>query len=404
MVQIDQMIDRISKNIGASEEAVRSRMDTVLSENRNVWLDAGKTEDECGLNALRIAGRQIKSESERLKRSGATLYEGMFISVPRYKDWAELAYKKAATTLSQGNETVIETLIEEGNIILYEDNNDGTFTKRYNPSLAQKAKFESGGATSEIESLPKGTYDAGNGIHFHLIWDNKNATFPSGDNNWKYGAPRPLTEKDRTCLFLGRPQGTNDDMRVYSMRFNGALAEEQHPTFVAGTIAMRPARNGDVAYAKAGVSIFNSDDTVQESFTDAPDTLVANLSQIETLEGGLQDIEEYVGTLSDKERWDALAAAIVEVIHIDPRDNGGYIVTTGDLDIMSTAGTVDIYVTGKHESLVNFAVGSTLMLVGSPYMSRDGEAKLAVTGWWCAEQMAATDTAQPESPAEGGWD
>ena len=402
MADINQMIDRISKNIGASEEVLRSRMDTVLSENKNTWLDAGKTEDECTLNALRIAGRQIKSESERLKRSGATLYEGMFISVPRYKDWAELAYKKAAGTLAQGIETVTESLIEDGNVILYEDNNDGTFTKRYNPSLAQKAKFESGSATTELDSLPKNTYDAGNGIYFHLVWDKNNPTFPSGDNNWKYGSPRPLTEKDRTCLFLGRPQGTKDDMRVYSMRFNGQLAEEQHPAFVAGTIAMRPARNGDVAYGKAGVSVFNRDDSVQDSFSDAPDTLIAGLDQIKTLEGGLQDIEAYVGTLSDKERWDALAAAIVEVIHIDPRDNGGYIITTGDLDIMSTAGTVDIYVTGKHDSLVDFAVGSTLMLVGSPYMSRDGEAKLAVTGWWCAESMAVSETV--EAPDEGGWD
>ena len=402
MADINQMIDRISKNIGASEEVLRSRMDTVLSENKNTWLDAGKTEDECTLNALRIAGRQIKSESERLKRSGATLYEGMFISVPRYKDWAELAYKKAAGTLAQGIETVTESLIEDGNIILYEDNNDGTFTKRYNPSLAQKAKFESGSATTELDSLPKNTYDAGNGIHFHLVWDKNNPTFPSGDANWKYGSPRPLTEKDRTCLFLGRPRGTKDDMRVYSMRFNGQLAEEQHPAFVAGTIAMRPARNGDVAYGKAGVSVFNRDDSVQDSFSDAPDTLIAGLDQIKTLEGGLQDIEAYVGTLSDKERWDALAAAIVEVIHIDPRDNGGYIITTGDLDIMSTAGTVDIYVTGKHDSLVDFAVGSTLMLVGSPYMSRDGEAKLAVTGWWCAESMAVSESV--EAPEEGGWD
>ena len=191
-------------------------------------------------------------------------------------------------------------------------------------------------------------------------------------------------------------------MRVLSMRFNGALAEEQHPTFVAGTIAMRPARNADVSYGKAGVSVFNRDDTVQESFSEGPDTLIAGLSQIKTLEGGLQDIEEYVGTLSDKERWDALAAAIVEVVHIDPRDNGGYIVTTGDLDFMSTAGTVDIYVTAAHEHLVDFAVGSTLMLVGSPYMSRDGDAKLAVTGWWCAESMAAAAAVEPD--AEGGWD
>ena len=401
MADIDQMIDRISKNIGATEENVRTRMDSVLSQNRTTWLDAGKTEDECSLNALRIAGRQIKSEGERLKRSGATLFEGMFVSVPRYKDWAALAYKKAAGTIGSGNSTVIETMVEEGNIILYEDNNDGTFSKKYNPSLAQKATFESGSAETEIESLPKGTHDAGNGLHFHLVWDKNNPTFPSGDNNWKYGAPRPASEKDRSCLFYGRKAGTTEDLRVYSMRFNGALAEEQHPAFVAGTIAMRPARNGTTAYAKAGVSIFNRDEAVQGIFTDAPDTTVAGLSEIHTLDGGLQDIEEYVGTLSDKERWDALAAAIVEVIHIDPQDNGGYIVTTGDLDIMSTAGTVDIYVPTEQEALVDFAVGSTLMIVGSPYMSRDDEAKLSVTGWWCAESMAVATT---ETDDDGSWD
>ena len=401
-MDLDQMITRISKNVGTTEEALRSRMETVLAENRNTWLDAGKSEDDCNLNALRISGRQIKSEGERLKRSGATLYEGMFVSVPRYKDWADLAYKKAAGTISQGNETVIETLIEEGNVILYEDNNDGTFTKKYNPSLAQKADFQSGMAETEISELPKHTYDAGNGIHFHLVWDKNNPKFPSGDDNWKYGKPRPLSEKDRTCMFLGRPQGSKDDMRVISMRFNGALAETQFPAFVAGTIPMRPARNADLAYGKAGVSVFNRDDTVQSSFSSAPDALIAGLDQIKTLENGLQDIEAYVGSLSDKERWDALAAAIVEVIHIDPRDNGGYIITTGDLDIMSTAGTVDIYVPAQQESLVDFSVGSTLMLVGSPYMSRDGEAKLAVTGWWCAESLVAS--APETSNDDGGWD
>ena len=202
-------------------------------------------------------------------------------------------------------------------------------------------------------------------------------------------------------MFLGRPQGSNDDMRVISMRFNGALAEEQFPAFVAGTIPMRPARNADLAYGKAGVSHFTRDDSIQSAFSDSPDNLVAGLSQIKTLETGLQDIEGYVTSLSDKERWDALAAAIVEVIHIDPRDTGGYVITTGDLDIMSTAGTVDIYVPASQESLVDFSVGSTLLLVGSPYMSRDGEAKLSVTGWWCAESLASS---APEVTDDGGWD
>ena len=95
MVNIEQMIERISKNVNCSVEALGSRMDAILEQNKAVWLDAGKTDEECNINALRIAGRQIKSESERLKRSGATLYEGMFISVPRYKDWAAISIQES---------------------------------------------------------------------------------------------------------------------------------------------------------------------------------------------------------------------------------------------------------------------------------------------------------------------
>jgi hypothetical protein len=401
-MNVDQMIERISKNIGCNTETLQSKMDVVLSEYKGTWLDAGKTDEDCQVNALRIAGRQIKSEGEKLKRSGATLYEGMYVSVPRFKDWAELAYKKAAATLSSGNATVIEALIEEGNVTLFEDNNDGTYTKKYNPSLYQRVAFETGMSESEVESLPKGTYDAGNGLHFHLIWDKTNMTFPSGDNNFKYGAARPLSEKDRTCYFLGRKANTNDEVSLLSFRFNGALAEEQPPTFVTGTVAMRPARAGNVAYGKAGVSSFNRDDSLQSVFTDAPDQMVAGLDAFKTLEGGFQDIEAYVGTLDDKQRWDALAAVICEVVHIDPRDNGGFIITTGDLDIMSTAGTVDIYVPHTQSSLVDFSVGSTLMVVGSPYVSRDDEGKLAVTGWWCAESLAAPVASQEDG--EGSWD
>jgi hypothetical protein len=375
-------------------------MESVLAENRAAWMDAGKTEEECALNALRIAGRQVKSEGERLKRSGATLYEGMFISTPRYKDWAEMAYKKAGNTLATANENVVTQMVENGNVIIYEDNNDGTFTKKYNPSLSRGDALIAEMAETEINSLPKNTYDAGNGINFHLVWDNNSPKFPSGDANFKYGAPRPLSEKDRTCRFLGRKQGEKN-VGLYSFRFNGALAENQPPTFVAGTIAMRPANNGNVAYGKVGVSVFNQNDSVQEVFSDAPDILVQGIEGIKTLEGGLQDIEKYVGGLDDREKWTALAAVLVEVIHIDPRDNGGYVVTVGDLDIMSTAGTVDIYVPAEHESFVDYSVGSTLLVVGQPYISRDGEARLSTTGWWCAESLGTTDVATTDAE---GWD
>ena len=146
----EQMIERIAKNIGATEDALRSRMDEVLSENRISWMDAGKNEEDCTVNALRIAGRQIKSEGERLKRSGATLFEGMFVSVPRYKDWAQLAYKKAANTISGLGREVLDQMVDDGHWTLYEDNNDGTFTKTYNPSLARGEAFQAGTSTGFI--------------------------------------------------------------------------------------------------------------------------------------------------------------------------------------------------------------------------------------------------------------
>jgi hypothetical protein len=401
MIDIEQVIDRISKNVKCTESVLRSRMDSVLAENRAAWMDAGKSEDDCKVNALRIAGRQIKSEGDKLGRSGATLYEGMFISTPRFKDWAELAYKKAATTLANADESVMTQLVEQGHMTIYEDNNDGTYTKKYNSSLSRgDALDNSDMQETEVSSLPKDTYDAGNGVNFHLIWDNKSPKFPSGDANFKYGNPRPLSEKDRTCQFLGRKQGEKN-LELWSFRFNGALAEAQPATFMAGTIAMRPAANGKVAYGKVGVSTFNQDDSLQSIFTDAPDVLVQGIEGIKTLEGGLQDIEAYVGGLNDKDKWTALVAVISEVIHIDPRDNGGYVVTVGDLDIMSTAGTVDIYVPASQEDLVDFAVGSTLLIVGQPYMTRDNEPSLVTTGWWCAESLGG----QIDSSVDAeGWD
>ena len=399
-MDLNTMIERISKNVGCDTSTLSSRMDAVLSNMKQAWLDAGKSEEDCNVNALRIAGRQIKSETDKLKRSGATLYEGMFVSVPRYKDWADFAYKKAAGTLAEGNDTVINTMVESGNVILYTDNNDGTFTKKYNPSLLRREAFEEGMAETDLTSLPKNTYDAGNGLHFHLVWDKVNPTFPSGDNNFKYGAPRPLSEKDRSCLFLGRVSGSKDKISLLTIRLSGKLAEEQFPTFISGTVAGRPGRDGTVIYGKAGVTAFQRNDDLQGIFGDSPDNLVWQLDQIHVLENGLQDISEYMGTLSDKEKWDALCALQLEVVHIDPRDNGGFIVTVGDLDIMSTAGTVDIYVPAGDETECDFGVGSTLLVVGSPWISKDEEARLSVTGWWCAESIDAA----PVTEEAEGWD
>jgi len=117
MVDIQQMIERISKNVNCTVDALNARMSEVLDTNRAAWMDAGKTDEECSINALRIAGRQIKSESERLKRSGATLFEGMFISAPRYKDWADFAYKKAAKSI--GDSAIADAMVEDGLATVY---------------------------------------------------------------------------------------------------------------------------------------------------------------------------------------------------------------------------------------------------------------------------------------------
>ena len=49
------------------------------------------------------------------------------------------------------------------------------------------------------------------------------------------------------------------------------------------------------------------------------------------------------------QKWDRLCAVHGEVVHIDPREKGGYIITVGDLDITSTAPSVDVYVPAEHE-------------------------------------------------------
>ena len=102
---------------------------------------------------------------------------------------------------------------------------------------------------------------------------------------------------------------------------------------------------------------------------------------------GLEDIESFVGTLSDKEKWDALCAVVLEVAHIDPREKGGAIITLADLDLVSSAPPIDLYVNAEEDSKLDFGVGSLLVVVGQPYVGREGDGRLATTGWWCVENL-----------------
>ena len=54
--------------------------------------------------------------------------------------------------------------------------------------------------------------------HFYVVWDKKTMLPPSGDANFKYGAPRPQDERERTSLFFGRPQGTDGRPQVFTVK------------------------------------------------------------------------------------------------------------------------------------------------------------------------------------------
>jgi len=395
MSSYEEVVERAAKNIGVESSVLTGRAETVLEENKQDWLNAGRSEDDARLMALRVAARLIRSDVDRAKKSGCEMYEGMFVSVPRYKDWADLAYNKMAGTLSTANETMIKSLVSSGQVTVFTKNGEG-WTKHSNPALDAKNAFSEGYTTSEVSDLPDNHRfaDGSTSTAFYLVWDKASPTWPSGDSNFKYGSPRPQKELSRNCTFLGREQGTTDKPVLMSVRLNGDLAQTAYPTYVPGTIAMKGGKN-NTAYGKANVSVFNRNDDLASMFTGPPSDLIGDIVTVK-----LESLDEITGYVeahrNDDGWWDTLAAVNTEVIHIDPRDRGGFIVTCADLDLASMAPSVDVYVPAEHESLVDFGVGSTVMVVGAPWTSREGEGRLSVTGWWCASAI------QPS--VDGGWD
>ena len=77
------------------------------------------------------------------------------------------------------------------------------------------------------------------------------------------------------------------------------------------------------------------------------------------------------------------------MVHIDPRERGGYTVTLGDLDITSAAPGQDLVIPGSQEHLLNFGLGSQVLIVGQTYKSRDDEMRFVSHGWWCVDAVAA---------------
>lgn len=411
----DSMIEKVAKSVGASVEAVQSRLATVLTEHGMEWKNAGKSDDDCEVLALRVAARQIANDARVLKRSGATLYEGMFVNAPRYKDWGAILYKKMTTTLLSLPEDGREALVSQGKVVLYDDNHDGTFTRTANPSLLQKQQFVEGSDTHDVDSLPKGTVELDTNTHYYIVWDKNNTTFPSGDPNFKYGAPRPTQERERTSLFFGRPQGDTGGWTPITVKASGKAAEDMVPTFVPGTYAFRLAKNGLTGYAKVGVSTFTESPDAAAVFDSPPvmadgdifggtmpdylqDDFLAGLSQLPAFYDANNGTDGW---------WDRIVGLVAEVIHIDPRDNGGYSLVCSDLDITSTAPMTEVYVAASQEHLVDFAVGTKVLLIGQPWKTQDDEYRFSVNGWWAFDTITPAVVEATDEATDGdddGWD
>lgn len=409
MVAYEEMLKKVAAQVKADESALAAKADLVLSQEGAGWEAAGKNEEQRKTLALRVAARQLVAEKAKLSRSGATAYEGMFVNVPREKDWAKMAYNKMKKTLSAMPDMESRlALVSQGAVVLYENNHDGTYTRHANPSLLNRQSFEEGVSSTEISSVPPRHIELDANTLFSLIWDKDNMNFANGNDNFKYGSNRPLEEPDRSCLFMGRKVGSNDEPSLHSFRYNGALAKESWPTFVTGTIGMKPANREGMAYGTK-VTAFSPDANLSGIFSgpplamsdDGPSGIVADWLGA-TLLPSLSECHTAYAALGDKEKWDTVFGTVVEVVHIDPRDKGGFVITLGDMDIMSDAPPIELYVSAKEEGEVDFGVGSELLVIGSPWMTRDGEARFMSSAWWC---MNGIETLSDIPSEEGdGWD
>jgi hypothetical protein len=388
----DKLLENMAKTVNVDTATLRSRAETVLSEQGGAWLASGKTQDVIDTLAIRVATRMINTENSRLKRSGATVFEGMFIDMSRPKMWGEWGYNKMKAQLMSANESVRDALVASGGVVLYEDNHDGSYTKH--------CREDFGGDEQDFGELPRGTMRLDENTHFYCVWDKSNPTFPSGDANFKFGKPRPQDDRERISLFLGRAKGTNSDPQVFTVRAQGKAADVQHPTFLTGTIPLRAGNNNN-AYAKPDLSIFSADESVTEIFSAPPQELIGSLGIYDSLPD-LASLETYYESNFGKDGWyNKKQSVVAEVIHIDPRDNGGLVMMCADLDMTSTANPIDVYISADEESQIDFGVGSKLLLVGETWKTQEEEYRLNVNGWFAFDKVEAM--ALPSS-SEDSWD
>ncbi len=398
----NSMIENIAKKVNVSADIMRQKAEAILAEQGGAWKNAGKSDDDCNVLALRVAARQLTTEQAALSRSGAVTYEGMFVSVPRSKEWGKILYNKMSNQLRVASEDVRQSFVDNGTVVLFEDNHDGSFTRH-----SKQDYF--GAETADVTELPRHTQRLDDNTHFYVVWDKSNKTFPSGDANFKYGRPRPQDERERTMLFLGRPTGDNSDLKLITVKATQAAADVQYPTFVPCTFAMRPNASGTVAYVKPKVSVFTPNQSVASIFDAAPveydgKIITGGIAQkvfgLENTISGLDQLGSYYDMFNGKDGWwDRSLIVVGEVIHIDPRDNGGYVLMVSDVDIMSSAEGVEIYVPSEQDDRVDFAVGTKVLMVGQAWRTKEGEDRMSVNGWYAFDTIAPVNVED-----DAGWD
>jgi len=383
----DKMITNMAKTLNVDATTLRARAEEVMIEQGQAWLNAGKSESDAGILSLRVAARLINTEQARLKRSGASVYEGMFVDVSRPKMWGEWGYKKMKTQLMSADDAARDALVQMGAVVLYEDNHDGTYTRR--------CREDFGADGSDVGDLPRHTMRLDDNTHFYCVWDKTNPTFANGNDNFKFGKPRPQDDRERITLFLGRVQGSNSEPTLHTVRAQGTSADVQHPTFLTGTIPLRAGNNGN-AYAKPNISVLTPDPTLTSMFSAPPVMLgeagftgiVPESDEWDMLDS-LMDLGGYYDTHHGQDGWyNRKQAVVTEVIHIDPRENGGFVIMCADLDMASTASTADIYISSEDEGLVDFGVGSKMLVTGQVWRTEDGEERFGVNGWYAFDTIA----------------
>lgn len=392
----EKVIERTAKTLNTDVATLKARTEEVLAAQGAAWQTAGKSEQDAYALALKVAGSKIRNANARLARSGASKMEGMFVSVPRPKEWGKILYNKMKNQLMNASEEVRMTFVDNGSVVLYTDNADGTYTR-----YAREDYF--GQDTSTVSELATNSMQLDGITHFYCVWDSNNKTFPSGDTNFKYGNPRPQNERERTSLFFGRVDGSTDAWKAISVTAQGKAADIQFPTFTPLSMALRLGKN-DRAYVKADMTDFTIDPNIADIFEADPNGLMASHLGDENMLGSLDALRTYYDTFNGSDGWwDRILGVPAEVIHIDPRDNGGYTLVVADLDITSSAPVVEVYVGASDAHRVDFAVGTKILLIGQTWRTKDtDEQRLSVNGWWPFDEVEAmTDTATVDGE---GWD